>query len=48
MLERRRRYMPEFRDEAAKMVIETVCPIAEIAREIHVKEGTLGNWVRQY
>jgi transposase len=48
MLERRRKYMPEFRDEAAKMVIETVRPIAEIAREIHVNEGTLGNWVRQY
>jgi transposase-like protein len=48
MLERWRKYMPEFRGEAAKMVIETVRPIAEIAREIHVKEGTLGNWVRQY
>jgi transposase len=48
MLERRRRYMPEFRGEVAKMVIETVCPIAEIAREIHVNEGMLGNGVRQY
>jgi transposase len=48
MPERRRKYTPEFRDEAAKMVIETVRPIAEIAREIHVNEGTLGNWVRQY
>jgi transposase len=48
MLERRRKYMPEFRGEVAKMVIETVCPIAEIAREIHVNEGMLGNWVRQY
>jgi transposase len=36
MPERRRRYTPEFKDEAAKMVIETSRPIAEIAREIHV------------
>jgi transposase-like protein len=48
MPERRRKYTSEFRDEAAKMVIETVRPIAEIAREIHVNEGTLGNWARQY
>jgi hypothetical protein len=26
------------------MVIETSRPIAEVAREIHVNEGTLGNW----
>jgi transposase len=30
------------------MVIETSRPIAEIAREIHVKEGTLGSWVTKY
>ncbi len=44
MPERRRKYMPEFKDEAAKMVIETSRPIAEVAREIGVHEGTLGNW----
>jgi hypothetical protein len=27
-----------------KMVIESSRPIAEVAREIHVVEGTLGNW----
>src|SRR3954454_15968212 len=30
------------------MVIETSRPIAEVAREIHVNEGTLGNWVNKY
>jgi transposase-like protein len=30
------------------MVIETSRPIAEIAREIHVNEGTLGSWVAKY
>ena len=48
MPERRKKYTPEFKDEAAKMVVETSRPIAEIAREIHVKEGALGNWVAKY
>ena len=42
MPERRRKYTPEFKDEAAKMVIETSRPIAEVAREIHVNEGHTG------
>jgi transposase len=46
--ERRRRFTPEFKDEAVKLVIETARPIAEVAREIGVNEGTLGNWVNRY
>jgi hypothetical protein len=34
MPERRRKYTAEFKNEAAKMVVETSRPIAEIAREI--------------
>ena len=30
------------------MVIETSRPIAEVAREIGVNEGTLGNWMNRY
>lgn len=41
-------YSPEFKDEAVKMVIESSRGIAEVAREIGVKEGTLGNWVNRY
>jgi transposase len=48
MPERRRKFTPEFRAEAVKMVIETSRPVAEVAREIHVNEGTLGNWVNKY
>jgi transposase-like protein len=48
MPERRRKYTAEFKTEAAKMVVETGLPIAEIAREIHVNPGTLGNWVAKY
>ena len=48
MRERRRKFSPEFKDEAVKMVIESSRAIAEVAREIQVNEGTLGNWVHRY
>ncbi|HMG28725.1 MAG TPA: transposase [Jiangellaceae bacterium] len=48
MPERRRKFSPEFKDEAVKMVTESSRPIAEVAREIQVNEGTLGNWVNKY
>ncbi len=48
MPERRRKFTAEFKAEAVKMVIETSRPVAEVAREIGVNEGTLGNWVNKY
>ena len=48
MSERRRKFSPEFRDEAVKMAVEGRRPIAQIARELGINEGTLGNWVAQY
>src|SRR5664280_2316774 len=42
MPERRRKFTPGLKDEAVKMVIETSRPITEIARDIHVNEGTRG------
>ena len=45
---RNSRYSPEFRAEAVKMVIETSRPIAEVARENGINEGTLGKWVMRY
>ena len=39
----RKSFTPEFKDEAVKMVIESSRSIAEVAREIHINEGTLGN-----
>jgi transposase len=43
-----RRFSPEFREEAARMVIETSRPIAEVGRELGVNETSLGSWVRAY
>jgi transposase len=43
-----RKFSPEFREEAARMVVESSRPIAEVAREIGASETTLGNWVRTY
>jgi transposase len=43
-----RKFTPEFRDEAARMVVETSRPIAEVARELGINETSLGNWVRAY
>ena len=48
MPERRRKFSPEFKDEAVKMVIQSSRAVAEVAREIQVNEGTLGNWVNKY
>lgn len=48
MTERRQKFTASFKDEAVKMVIESSRPIADVAREIRVNEGTLGNWVNRY
>ena len=48
MARQKRTYSQEYRDEAVKMVIETSRPIAVVARELGLLEGTLGNWVNAY
>ena len=47
MSETRRQYDPEFRAGAVRIVLETRRPVAEVARELGICEGTLGNWVRK-
>ena len=48
MPEQRRKFSPQFRAEAVQMVIETGKPIAEVARDLGVNHGTLGNWVKAF
>jgi transposase-like protein len=43
-----RKFSPEYRDEAVKMVVEMSRPIAEVARDLGLNESTLGNWVTKY
>lgn len=43
-----RKFTPEYRDEAVKLVIETGRPIAVVARDLGLHEGTLGHWVAKY
>ena len=48
MARKYRKFSPEFRDEAVWLVIDGSRPIAQVARELGVNEGTLGNWVNHY
>ena len=42
----RKKYTPEYLQEAARLVIESGRPIAHIAKEIGVAERLLGKWVK--
>ncbi len=40
-----KRYSPEFKEQAAKKVIDNSLPIAQVARELGVNDTTLGFWL---
>ena len=44
----RRKFSPEFKAEAVKLVLETGQPVAHVARDLGLHEGTLGNWVNAW
>ena len=48
MSQKRRNYSSEYRAEAVKRVIESSRPVAQVARELGILDGTLGNWVAAY
>ena len=44
----RREFTPEYKDEAVRLVINTGRAVATVARELGIKEQTLGRWVNAY
>jgi putative transposase len=42
------KYKPEFRDEVARLVVETSRSIADVSREYGLNETTVGGWVKKY
>ncbi|UNU74925.1 transposase [Corynebacterium pseudodiphtheriticum] len=44
MSQQRKKYTPEYRREAANLVIESQRPIAHVSKEIGVGPGLLGWW----
>lgn len=47
MPEKRKKYDREFREGAVRIVEETNKPITQVARDLGVNEGTLGNWAQR-
>jgi transposase-like protein len=45
-----KRYTPEFKEQAVKMVVDSSPPrpIAQVARELEINDTTLGFWVKAY
>ena len=48
MSRERSRFTPEFKEEAVRLVIEGSRPIAQVARQLGINDGTLGNWVAKF
>jgi len=47
MAETRRKYDSEFREGAVRIVRETNKSIAQVAEDLGLHPGTLGNWVKR-
>jgi transposase len=43
-----KRYTPEFKEQAARKVVDNSLPIARVARDLGVNDTTLGFWVKAY
>jgi transposase len=45
MAETRRKFEQDFKEGAVRLVWETGKPVAQVARDLGIHDGTLGNWV---
>jgi transposase len=44
-MDARRKFDEQFKEGAVRIVRETGKPVAQVARELGICDGTLGNWV---
>src|SRR5699024_21753 len=44
----RRKFSAQFKAEAVQLVVQSDRPIVEVAGELGINPGTLGNWVKKY
>ncbi len=47
-MSKRNEYSPEFREIAVREVVENDRRVVDVAREMNVLPGTLGNWVSRH
>ena len=47
-MSRGKTYTPEFKEQAARRVVDNSLPIAQVARELGINDTTLGFWVKTY
>jgi transposase-like protein len=45
---KRRKFSAQFKAEAVQLVLQSGRPVAEVARELQINDGTLGNWVNDW
>ncbi len=48
MTKARRSFSKQFKAEAVELVLLTGRPIVDVASELSINSGTLGNWVNQW
>jgi len=47
-MNKKKKYNPELKAEAVKMVNEQGLTQADVSQRLHIPKGTIGNWVAGY
>ncbi len=47
-MSQRRRYSPEYKQEAVRLVQQSDIPVSEIARNLGINDNMLRKWVKQF